>query len=837
METGQTVTWSPTINLRRATAAIAMAASSAGGTAASAQTDVEAVGRALGGAVPPPAYYAELARNPRAFQFSDDNGWIRKGRSVAGVRNAARAAAAGGNLFLAPQASFAGGVMQGDLNVPAFLALYANTDSATTVANLPRGTMTARLYGTDPAPPYSIHTFYRELSDDRLRVNGTVFNWTRVSGDDTVYEGGCNGLCSNGDIPGLIRQLVQAHDDTVDYGQFDNDGPDGIPNSGDDDGIVDAIVLIHPEVDGACGNVTPPAVLNVWAHRWSYAARAGAPLATADGAAGGGFIRVNDYIIQGGQGGDGGCTADEPVAMGIVAHESGHLLGLPDLYDVNGITAGIGFWGLMGSGNWNKANSPAHMGAWSRAQLGWVTEIVVPRDTTIELSPIESSDTAFVVPIADSDEYFLLENRQRLGSDVNLKAPGLLVWHVDSARIASRWASNTINGFLPHGLALEQADGRSDMLGSASSRGDSGDPFPGSTGNTVFAGGTDPSSARNDGSASYVAVDSIRQIPASLTMSTRIRSNPIRIFATDTNAVFQLDSQEYRVFTDLLEPGSPHQLEMDSVQLVNGDRSRFEWLAWSNGLPRAHTYTATGGDTIIADVAAEHLLRAQVSGPGGGVTASPAVDYVGGEFLEAGTIVQLVAAVSLPDHIFEGWTGDTTASAATLQLGMQRPYDVAAVFAAPLAVVDGTPTDVVMGAQYSFTFSAAGGVDAKTWSVVSGTLPPTLRLWSDGVLSGRPEETGTFPLTVRVVSGTQSVQFPVQLEVVAPALVAGDVVAHVTGVGQTLSADEITYLDLVGNRNQRLDVGDFLAWVETTGGAVSAEQMRRVLQAAGKEQP
>ena len=99
------------------------------------------------------------------------------------------------------------------------------------------------------------------------------------------------------------------------------------------------------------------------------------------------------------------------------------------------------------------------------------------------------------------------------------------------------------------------------------------------------------------------------------------------------------------------------------------------------------------------------------------------------------------------------------------------------------------------------------------------------------------EETGSFALTVRVESGSQIVTFPVQLVVAPPALVAGDVIAQVTGAGQTLTTDEVIYLDLVGNGNSRLDVGDFLAWIEATGGAVSAEQMRRVLQAAGKEQP
>jgi M6 family metalloprotease-like protein len=815
---------------------LVLATSSGGARAAHAQTDVEQVGRVLSGARPPAAYYAELARNPRAFRFSETNGWIRKGLTVAGRRDAARASA-GEGLLIVSNATVAGGVMQGDLNVPAFLALYSNTP-ASIVDTLPYATMAARLYGTDAAPPYSIHTYYDELSDGRLRVNGTVFGWTSVPGDDLVYEGGCNGLCTGADIPGLIAALVAAHDDTVDYGLFDNDGPDNIPNSGDDDGIVDAIVIIHPELDGACRNVAPEAAENVWAHRWSYAGRTGGTtLPTADPAAGGGVIRVNDYIIQGGQGGNGGCSANQPVAMGIVAHETGHLLGLPDLYDVNGTTAGIGFWGLMGSGNWNKADRPAHMEAWSRAELGWITEVVLARDTSLTLGPVTNTDTAYVVPLPGTDEYFLLENRQRLGSDLNLEGTGLLIWHVDSARINARWSSNTINGFQPHGLGLEQADGQFDMLADPSARGDDGDPYPGATGNTAFADATVPSSARNDQQRSYVAIDSIRQIPGSNVIAARVRFNPIRIFATDTNAVFRFDGAQYRRFTELLEPASIHQLEMDSVQLVNEDRSRFEWLSWSNGMPRSHSYTAVAGDTIVADVAAEHLLRVNVVGGGGGISAAPAVDYVAGEFLPAGSSVVLVASVSEPDHIFEGWTGDTTAASTTLQLTMRRPYDVAAVFAAPLAVADGTPPEAVMGAQYSFQFTVSGGVEQSTWSIVSGTLPSSLRLWSDGVLSGRPEATGAFPLTLKVVSGSQTLEFQTQLQVVAPALVSDDVVAHVTGVRQTLSPDDITYLDLVGNRNSRLDVGDFLAWVEATGGAVSAEMMRRVLDAAEKEQP
>ena len=40
--------------------------------------------------------------------------------------------------------------------------------------------------------------------------------------------------------------------DTV-WNRYDNDGPDGIPNSGDDDGVIDVVAFLQPGVDGACG--------------------------------------------------------------------------------------------------------------------------------------------------------------------------------------------------------------------------------------------------------------------------------------------------------------------------------------------------------------------------------------------------------------------------------------------------------------------------------------------------------------------------------------------------------------------------------------------------------
>ncbi len=55
----------------------------------------------------------------------------------------------------------------------------------------------------------------------------------------------------------------------------------------------------------------------------------------------------------------------------------------------------------------------------------------------------------------------------------------------------------------------------------------------------------------------------------------------------------------------------------------------------------------------------------------------------------------------------------------------------------------------VAAAPFSQTFTQSGGVGATTFSLASGTLPTGLTLASNGVLSGTPTKTGTFPITVK----------------------------------------------------------------------------------------
>lgn len=142
-------------------------------------------------------------------------------------------------------------------------------------------------------------------------------------------------------------------------------------------------------------------------------------------------------------------TGPYPATVGVFAHEFGHALGLPDFYDTDYSSEGVGNFSLMAGGSWMAypaatpylGNSPTHFDPFSKIFLGWVDPIeVTPEDgkRTITLQPVnEQPDIVkMVVPGSNGTEYFLFENVQQEGFNKGLgrmgeDAHGLVAWHVD----------------------------------------------------------------------------------------------------------------------------------------------------------------------------------------------------------------------------------------------------------------------------------------------------------------------------------------------------------------------------------------------------------------------
>jgi hypothetical protein len=74
-------------------------------------------------------------------------------------------------------------------------------------------------------------THYEEVSYGDLNVDDQVFGWRRAADPMLAYAVPDNGL--SGGRKDFVREAIARHDATVNFGNFDNDGPDGVPNSVD----------------------------------------------------------------------------------------------------------------------------------------------------------------------------------------------------------------------------------------------------------------------------------------------------------------------------------------------------------------------------------------------------------------------------------------------------------------------------------------------------------------------------------------------------------------------------------------------------------------------------
>jgi len=171
-------------------------------------------------------------------------------------------------------------------------------------------------------------------------------------------------------------------------------------------------------------------------------------------------------------------------SFGVLCHEFGHLLGLPELYAPGGLPQeGIGVWGLLGQGTWlGRGAKPPHLCAWSKARLGWVDVEVIDQSRRGVVLPAVEKEPRVVKILAvhgHPQEYYLLENRMKTGADEALPGEGILVWHVDENVGSFRGAQANAAHKLLH---LVEADGHGDLdrgHAAGGNRGDATDPWSG----------------------------------------------------------------------------------------------------------------------------------------------------------------------------------------------------------------------------------------------------------------------------------------------------------------------------------------------------------------------
>lgn len=403
-------------------------------------------------------------------------------------------------------------------------------------------------------PTGSMTDYYRENSYGQFNLTGEVRGWYRMPQTYEWYTYYDNGASRSKYLAG--HAVLAARADGVDFSEFD----------ADNDGNIDGLVVIH------AGQGAESTGRGIWSHKSKLY-----PAEYFDG------VTILDYVM----------TPEEYrrtlSPIGVVCHEYGHVLGLPDLYDIDlqpSSSDGLGRWSLMATGCYNgDARLPAHLDAWSKAELGFITLIDVFDNTfQSEIPAVNFNPVAYRLSNqqSGSNEYWIVENRQRVGFDSELPGDGLCIYHVDLDAPAANIDHTRYR------VALEQADGNNDLAMVRGNKGDAADTWPGSSDAREFADITTPNTRTNDGSPTEIGVwdisDSDSLMYANFDLS---YSRPWPVLAGSDSVFF--DDYEGGDGDGYLEPGETVYLYVRAAscmrQMYNArvslhsDRDDIEYLA------------------------------------------------------------------------------------------------------------------------------------------------------------------------------------------------------------------------------------------------------------------
>lgn len=134
--------------------------------------------------------------------------------------------------------------------------------------------------------------------------------------------------------------------------------------------------------------------------------------------------------------------------IGTICHEFSHCLGFADMYDTTGSGGyGMSVFDVMDQGSYNgNGFVPCNYTAFERIYAGWVEAIELESPATVkDMKSVSDYGRPFIMyNYKNTNEYFLMENRQNTGWDKGLYGSnGLLIVHVNY--VPSRWANNSVN--------------------------------------------------------------------------------------------------------------------------------------------------------------------------------------------------------------------------------------------------------------------------------------------------------------------------------------------------------------------------------------------------------
>ena len=284
----------------------------------------------------------------------------------------------------------------------------------------------------------SVREYFRDNLGDRYDLTFEITDPVTMP-NGYRYYGEHTSTSSDSNVKEMVAQACALVDQKVNFANFDADG----------DGVVDNVFIIfagYNEAEGG-GDGT------IWPQSWNISSSE----LYFDGKKISNFSCYSEFS---------GSSGANFAGIGSICHEYCHMLGLLDMYDVNGETEGytpllLGPLSIMDSGNYNNGGkTPPYLTVFEREMLGAVSPSRVYGTASIELLPIHQERKAYIIPASSTGEYFYLEYRDGTGWDAHTGGEGLVIYHIDkSSRSACsmsaqmRWSNNAVNGCASHPCA------------------------------------------------------------------------------------------------------------------------------------------------------------------------------------------------------------------------------------------------------------------------------------------------------------------------------------------------------------------------------------------------
>jgi M6 family metalloprotease-like protein len=321
---------------------------------------------------------------------------------------------------------------------------------------------------SDDSATGSVYDYYKENSYGQLELTVTVAGPYTAAQNMAYY--GANDADGNDVRPDvLVTEAVNLANPDVDYSNFDNDN----------DGYVDGVYVIYAGYGEEAGASEDA----IWAHAWEIS------LVTLDGK------NITSYSCSSELRSNSGMGITR---IGVICHEFGHVMGASDFYDTDyaesgGEFEGTGNWDIMANGSWNNDGAtPPHHNPYTKIYAyNWTIATTIASAISITLNNAEQNKNSFYrINTSTTNEYFLIENRQKLLFDTYLSGHGMIIYHVDGSYINLN--KDFINASSHQGLYPVCASASGNPPTDYGTINGAGCPFPGTSLKTSFNDYTTP---------------------------------------------------------------------------------------------------------------------------------------------------------------------------------------------------------------------------------------------------------------------------------------------------------------------------------------------------------